>query len=52
MRPNPLLKLLNSVKQQTLYPNEILIIDGSTNEETTAILSQNSFKNLTFSFGI
>ncbi len=48
MRPNPLLKLLNSVKQQTLYPNEILIIDGSTNEETTAILSQNSFKNLTY----
>ena len=48
MRPNPLLKLLNSVKEQTLYPNEILIIDGSINDETKAIIAQNSFKNLTY----
>ena len=46
MRPRPLLKLLNSVKLQTLYPNEILIIDGSTNEETKVILEQNLFENL------
>ncbi|MGL2964071.1 glycosyltransferase family 2 protein [Flavobacterium sp. RSB2_4_14] len=48
MRPNPLLNLLNSVKSQTLYPNEILIIDGSTNEETAQIIAQNSFQNLTY----
>ncbi len=34
MRPEPLLKLLQSVKMQTCYPNQILIIDGSTNTAT------------------
>ena len=48
MRPNPLLNLLNSVKLQTLYPNEILIIDGSTNDETKAILESNKFQNLEY----
>lgn len=48
MRPVPLLNLLNSVKVQTFYPNEILIIDGSTNDETRAIIAQNSFQNLTY----
>lgn len=48
MRPQPLLRLLNSVKTQTLYPNEILIIDGSTNIETEQILSINSFENLKY----
>ncbi len=46
MRPKPLLDLLNSVKNQTLYPNEILIIDGSTDNETKKVIAQNSFKNL------
>ncbi len=48
MRPNPLLKLLTSVKEQTLYPNEILIVDGSVNEETKAIIEQHSFQNLSY----
>lgn len=48
MRAQPLLKLLKSVKIQTFYPNEILIIDGSTNNETKEILDQNSFKNLKY----
>ena len=48
MRPNPLLKLLNSVKEQTLYPNEILIIDGSTNNETEIVLESNTFQNLQY----
>ncbi|MCF6129929.1 glycosyltransferase [Flavobacterium sp. AS60] len=48
MRPNPLLTLLNSVKEQTLYPNEILIIDGSTNDETGTILESNKFQNLRY----
>ena len=48
MRPEPLLKLLDSVKLQTLYPNEILIIDGSTNPATEEMLTQNSFPNLKY----
>ncbi len=46
MRPVALLNLLNSVKLQTLYPNEILIVDGSTNEDTKAIFERNPFRNL------
>ena len=48
MRPNPLLKLLNSVKNQTLVPNEIIIVDGSINYETKEILKNNYFQNLNY----
>lgn len=48
MRPQPLLKLLNSVKEQTLYPSEILIIDGSTNNETKTVLNKHNFENLKY----
>jgi GT2 family glycosyltransferase len=46
MRPKPLLQLLQSVVGQTLYPDEILIIDGSTNTETALVLKENQFQNL------
>jgi GT2 family glycosyltransferase len=46
MRPQSLLQLLQSVQEQTLYPDEILIIDGSTNQETELILTENQFLNL------
>jgi GT2 family glycosyltransferase len=48
MRPKPLLSLLNSVTNQTLYPNEILIIDGSTNNETETLLKENKFEKLSY----
>ena len=48
MRAKPLLKLLKSVNEQTLHPNEILIIDGSTNQETEIVLKENSFENLKY----
>lgn len=48
MRPEPLLKLLQSVKAQNLYPDEILIIDGSTNNKTEIILKENPFENLQY----
>jgi GT2 family glycosyltransferase len=48
MRPQPLLRLLNSVQNQTFYPNEVLIIDGSTNNETKRTLDANPFKNLKY----
>lgn len=47
-RPQALLRLLQSVQLQTLYPDEILIIDGSLNDKTQNILKQNSFKNLEY----
>lgn len=46
MRPESLFRLLQSVEEQTLYPNEILIIDGSINNNTTILLEQNKFQNL------
>ena len=48
MRPAPLLKLLQSVQTQTLYPDEILIIDGSTNDQTTKALEVAHFTNLKY----
>jgi len=46
MRPQSLLQLLQSVQEQTVYPDEILIVDGSTNQETAIILKENPFQNL------
>lgn len=46
MRPQSVLQLLQSVQEQTLYPDEILIIDGSMNQETEHILSENQFQHL------
>lgn len=48
MRHKALLALLDSVKQQTLYPDEIIVVDGSTNNETQRSLELNSFKNLSY----
>ncbi len=48
MRPKPILDLLESVTIQTKYPNEILIIDGSTNDETQYVLNTNQFSNLKY----
>lgn len=48
MRPNALLNLLNSIAIQTLYPNEILIVDGSANSETEEILKAHRLKNLNY----
>lgn len=46
MRPQSVLQLLQSVQGQTLYPDEILIVDGSTNTETELVLKDNPFPNL------
>lgn len=48
MRPEPLLTLLQSVDKQSVYPDEILIVDGSLNNETKIVLNQNSFRNLEY----
>ncbi|WP_281324252.1 glycosyltransferase family 2 protein [Flavobacterium sp. IMCC34518] len=48
MRPKPLLQLLQSVREQSLYPYEILIVDGSINSETQQIIADNPFQNLKY----
>ncbi|GAA3613954.1 glycosyltransferase family 2 protein [Flavivirga amylovorans] len=48
MRPRPLLDLLNSVKIQSVYPTEVLIVDGSVNDETDKLLHENKFENLKY----
>ncbi|HLA56217.1 MAG TPA: glycosyltransferase [Flavobacterium sp.] len=48
MRAKPLLRLLQSVREQSLYPGEILIIDGSQDIETKSMIAENSFKNLQY----
>lgn len=45
MRPKALVRLLESVAIQTIYPNEILIIDGSTTNDTEKVLQQQQFNN-------
>ena len=47
-RPQPLLNLLKSVREQSLYPNDIIIVDGSADKNTEEILNVNSFKNLRY----
>ncbi len=47
-RPKPILDLLLSVKLQSIYPNQILIIDGSLNNETKKVIEHNSFLNLEY----
>lgn len=48
MRSVALLKLLESVKLQSLYPDEVLIIDGSTDDKTKEILNNNNFEKLKY----
>ncbi len=48
MRPKPLSDLLDSIKIQSLYPDEILIIDGSNDDLTKVALSQREDKNLIY----
>lgn len=47
-RAKPLLQLLESIKWQTVYPNEILIIDGSPDYSTEEILRENVFDKLIY----
>lgn len=48
MRPQALLTLLQSVSAQSLYPDEILIIDGSIDDATQVIFEQPLFKHLRY----
>ena len=47
-RPEALSKLLKSVEEQTLYPDQIIVVDGSLDEETKQTLIGSDFKNLEY----
>lgn len=47
-RPSELLKLLESIEQQTLYPNEIIIVDGSTDSKTKDALLEDTFEKVKY----
>lgn len=47
-RRKALQNLLDSVEKQTVYPNEILIIDGSPDDETKCFLENYTYKNLKY----
>ena len=47
-RPEALKKLLDSVKEQTVLPDQILIIDGSEDDRTKTLLQESSFPNLEY----
>lgn len=48
MRSEAIQKLLQSVVIQTLYPNEILIIDGSIDNKTEKVLKVKAYKDLCY----
>ncbi len=47
-RPEALLKLLKSVQLQNLYPDQILVIDGSLDSITEEALNPKEFSNLNY----
>jgi len=47
-RPEAIVNLLNSVQKQTLYPDEIIVVDGSLNDVTKAEISKNNYQYLSY----
>ena len=47
-RAESLLRLLKSLQEQILYPDEVIIVDGSQDNETQGMLEENRFKNLRY----
>jgi len=48
MRPKPVGDLLKSVSKQTIYPHQIIIVDGSTNNKTQEVFNTQNFENLEY----
>ena len=48
IRSEPLLELLRSINEQILYPDEILIIDGSIDSKTEIQLEKDTFEKLRY----
>ena len=47
-RPKAIISLLDSVVLQTVYPNQILIVDGSIDNETAEIIKSSSYDDLQY----
>ena len=47
-RPQAINDLLQSVIKQTLYPNEILVIDSSPDDETATLIENSKYPNLRY----
>lgn len=47
-RPEAIVRLLNSVQKQLVFPNEILVVDGSINNKTELIFKENEYNNLRY----
>lgn len=47
-RRNAIETLMNSIVNQLLYPNQIIIVDGSLNQETKTYFETTDFKNLDY----
>lgn len=47
-RRNAIETLLNSIVKQSVYPHQIIIVDGSLNLDTQTYFEQTSFKNLDY----
>ncbi|HPM03471.1 MAG TPA: glycosyltransferase [Candidatus Cloacimonadota bacterium] len=50
MRPRDILNLMKSIQIQTVYPDEILVVDGSLNSETERALDNLGINNLKYFF--
>ena len=48
MRPRAILTLLSSVETQVIYPDEIIIVDGSIDDKTCEVFKNKQFKNLKY----
>lgn len=47
-RPKPIISLLDSVVLQTVYPNQIIIVDGSVDDETADSIKSSTYDNLIY----
>lgn len=47
-RPQALYRLLESLQLQTRYPDEVIIVDASLNEETKSLLAKYKYANLQY----
>ena len=50
MRPRDIINLMESIQVQTIYPDEIIVVDGSSNSETERALSKLEINNLKYFF--